>query len=138
MASQIKNLKFLVLDEADRMIEAGHFAEMDNILRLTLRQSECVCCLSNILRHYADYTRREDQIEAEFGSSTEDDPSEGTDGPAQDGLQTFVFSATLSKDLQRNLKKRARPKGKKRQAPASTLGINHKCCAKSNDIDAIL
>jgi ATP-dependent RNA helicase DDX24/MAK5 len=40
LASQIKNLKFLVLDEADRMIEAGHFAEMDNILRLTLRQSE--------------------------------------------------------------------------------------------------
>lgn len=40
LAGGIKNLKFLVLDEADRMIETGHFAELDNILRLTLRQDE--------------------------------------------------------------------------------------------------
>ena len=46
----------------------------------------------------------------------------------KDGLQTFIFSATLSKDLQRNLKKRFRPKGDKKHykrdtAPASTLGM---------------
>ena len=40
LAAQIENLRFLVLDEADRMIETGHFAELDNILRLTLRKSE--------------------------------------------------------------------------------------------------
>ena len=40
LAQQVRNLKVLVLDEADRMIEAGHFAEMDNILRLTVRQSK--------------------------------------------------------------------------------------------------
>jgi superfamily II DNA/RNA helicase len=34
--------KFLVLDEADRMIEVGHFAELDNILRLTLRDSRFI------------------------------------------------------------------------------------------------
>ena len=34
----MRELKFLVLDEADRMIEIGHFAELDNIVRLTLRQ----------------------------------------------------------------------------------------------------
>ncbi|KAI0087341.1 DEAD-domain-containing protein [Irpex rosettiformis] len=101
LASQIKSLRFLVLDEADRMIEAGHFAELDNILRLTLRQSE------------------EDEIEPEFGTSDEaqDCIAKST---SIDELQTFVFSATLSKDLQRNLKKHARPKGKK-GAPASTL-----------------
>ncbi|KAF8186951.1 P-loop containing nucleoside triphosphate hydrolase protein [Mycena galopus ATCC 62051] len=97
LAKQIKNLQFLVLDEADRMIEAGHFAELENILRLTLRESKA------------------DQIEPE----AEDDE------PVRDGLQTFVFSATLSKDLQRNVKRRSRPKtaGKynKRNAPASTL-----------------
>lgn len=38
----MKHLKFLVLDEADRMIEAGHFAELENILRLTLRENEFV------------------------------------------------------------------------------------------------
>ena len=40
LARQIKNLKYLVLDEADRMIEAGHFAELENIIRLTLRQAK--------------------------------------------------------------------------------------------------
>lgn len=40
LAQHVRNLKVLVLDEADRMIEAGHFAEMDNILRLTVRQSK--------------------------------------------------------------------------------------------------
>jgi len=29
-----------VLDEADRMVEAGHFAELENILRLTLRENQ--------------------------------------------------------------------------------------------------
>jgi ATP-dependent RNA helicase DDX24/MAK5 len=42
LAKQIKSLKFLVLDEADRMIEAGHFAELEHILRLTLRGSRLV------------------------------------------------------------------------------------------------
>ena len=37
MTEQIKQIKFLVLDEADRMIEIGHFAELDNIVRLTTR-----------------------------------------------------------------------------------------------------
>ena len=37
-------------------------------------------------------------------------------------MQTFVFSATLSKELQQNLKKRWRPKGLRRNnTPASTL-----------------
>ncbi|KAJ7512781.1 ATP-dependent RNA helicase [Mycena galericulata] len=99
LAKQVKHLKFLVLDEADRMIEAGHFAELENILRLTLRESKA------------------DQIEP----TAEEEDEE----PIRDGLQTFVFSATLSKDLQRNVKRRSRPKtaGKyhKREKPASTL-----------------
>lgn len=98
LAKQVKNLKFLVLDEADRMIEAGHFAELENILRLTLRES------------------KSDQIEPDADEDEE---------PVKDGLQTFVFSATLSKDLQRNVKRRSRPKtaGKytKREKPVSTL-----------------
>ncbi|KAI0346466.1 DEAD-domain-containing protein [Trametopsis cervina] len=101
LSRQVKALKFLVLDEADRMIEAGHFAEMDNILRLTLRQAA------------------EDQIEPDFGDAAESDSPEATE--IGDELQTFVFSATLSKDLQRNLKRKAPSKGRKRQAPASTL-----------------
>ncbi|KAI9459767.1 ATP-dependent RNA helicase [Boletus coccyginus] len=100
LADQVRNLKVLVLDEADRMIEAGHFAEMDNILRLTVRQS------------------KEDEIEPELNGQ------ESNAGQRKTGdLQTFVFSATLSKDFQRNLKRRSRPKPRKGEIskPPSTL-----------------
>lgn len=46
----------------------------------------------------------------------------GPEGPSSDGLQTFIFSATMSKDLQQNVKRRSRPKpSKKGSKPASTL-----------------
>ncbi|KAF8155797.1 P-loop containing nucleoside triphosphate hydrolase protein [Crassisporium funariophilum] len=110
LARQMKSLRFLVLDEADRMIEAGHFAEVENILRLTLRGTS------------------EDQIQTDFDDLPKDQEEDEADkkGDIKDALQTFVFSATLSKDLQRNLKKRFKPKGNKKHykrdtAPASTL-----------------
>ncbi|KAG6914162.1 hypothetical protein DXG01_002006 [Tephrocybe rancida] len=40
LSKEIKALWFLVLDEAGRMIEAGHFAELENILRFTLRENK--------------------------------------------------------------------------------------------------
>ena len=73
---------------------------------------------------------RDDQIPKEFDDIPGDkvEQSEDKAGEVKDGLQTFVFSATLSKDLQRNLKKRFRQKGHKKHykrdaAPASTLGM---------------
>ncbi|KAJ4473034.1 ATP-dependent RNA helicase [Lentinula aciculospora] len=110
LAAELKRLKFLVLDEADRMIEAGHFAELDNILRLTLRESE------------------EDQIQddvpfisGQHHAGLEDDKEK----VVRDQMQTFVFSATLSKDLQKNVKRRAKLQrsrhSKKSEKPASTL-----------------
>ncbi|KAG2059731.1 DEAD-domain-containing protein [Suillus hirtellus] len=104
LARQISRLRFLVLDEADRMVEAGHFAEMDNILRLTIRKSQ------------------EDEIEPPEapGDSLDHKGAENTE--AVDTLQTFVFSATLSKDLQKNLKRSYRQKGYKKSSKlASTL-----------------
>lgn len=43
---------------------------------------------------------------------------------SNEDMQTFVYSATLSKDLQRNLKKHSRfpTTGKKSYKPVSTLG----------------
>ncbi|KAL0960116.1 hypothetical protein HGRIS_011758 [Hohenbuehelia grisea] len=108
LSYDIRHLQFLVLDEADRMIETGHFAELDNILRLTLRENS------------------DDQIPTEFDQSFGDELNE-EDNKADVGMnmQTFVFSATLSKDLQRNLKIRKRRgdsgKYKKKAAPPSTL-----------------
>ncbi|PPR00743.1 hypothetical protein CVT24_000797 [Panaeolus cyanescens] len=111
LAQEVKQLKYLVLDEADRMIEAGHFAELENILRLTLRESK-------------DEMIADDTNPGVEGQDEEDEDTK--EGILEGGMQTFVFSATLSKDLQRNLKKRYKPKGnkkhyKKDQAPASTL-----------------
>ncbi|KAI0676448.1 DEAD-domain-containing protein [Trametes maxima] len=104
LANQIENLRFLVLDEADRMIETGHFAELDNILRLTLRKSG------------------DETIEPENTLGVEDsEPEDTKEGVRAGELQTFVFSATLSKDLQKNLKRRSHGRRRKNEKPASTL-----------------
>ncbi|KAI0760215.1 P-loop containing nucleoside triphosphate hydrolase protein [Fomes fomentarius] len=89
---EIENLRFLGLDEADRVIETGHFAELDNI-RLTSRKNEGV------------------------GGEAEDTK----EGIKAGDLQTFVFSATLSEDVQKNLKRRSRIQRKNNEKPASTL-----------------
>ncbi|KAK0237853.1 ATP-dependent RNA helicase [Armillaria nabsnona] len=102
LSRDIKELKFLVLDEADRMIENGHFAELENILRLTLRQEN----------------------DERIPGDDQESEAENKDVEESNAMQTFVFSATLSKDLQRNVKKRTRPRtGKKKHGdkPASTL-----------------
>ncbi|KAJ3927849.1 MAG: ATP-dependent RNA helicase [Lentinula lateritia] len=110
LAKELKRLRFLVLDEADRMIEAGHFAELDNILRLTLRESEEDRIPDDV-----------PSIHGEPGLDVQDDKEK----VARDQMQTFVFSATLSKDLQKNVKRRAKPPRskhpQKNDKPASTL-----------------
>ncbi|RPD61282.1 DEAD-domain-containing protein [Lentinus tigrinus ALCF2SS1-6] len=104
LAMQIESLRFLVLDEADRMIETGHFAELDNILRLTLRKSD------------------DEVIEPENGlEADEAEVEDSKEGVKAGELQTLVFSATLSKDLQKNLKRRSRGRRRKNEKPASTL-----------------
>lgn len=45
-----------------------------------------------------------------------------TETEAKDDMQTFVFSATLSKDLQQNLKKRGRKPLKRAGRKATALG----------------
>ncbi|PPQ66809.1 hypothetical protein CVT26_009656 [Gymnopilus dilepis] len=112
LAQEIRNLRFLVLDEADRMIEAGHFAELENILRLTLKETQDEEIPDDTKTNSGAQQKAEDEEDSKRG--------------VKDDLQTFVFSATLSKDLQRNLKKKFRPKGNKKhykrdQAPATTL-----------------
>ena len=83
LTKRIKLTRFLVVDEADRMVESGHFAEMENILALVKRP------------------------ETATGSHLQSTASIA--GGAND-MQTFIFSATLSKDLQRNLKRANRKK----------------------------
>ncbi|BEJ10856.1 hypothetical protein CspHIS471_0102780 [Cutaneotrichosporon sp. HIS471] len=93
LAASVRQLKFLVIDEADRMIETGHFAELENIVQLTQRAN--------------DQVEEEDDIFKAASTAL-------SSTQARDDMQTFVFSATLSKDLQANLKRfKRRGKGKK-------------------------
>ncbi|KAH8107536.1 DEAD-domain-containing protein [Phellopilus nigrolimitatus] len=100
LAEQIKGLRFLVLDEADRMIETGHFAELDNIVRLTSRR----------FQHAETDPGFENEIEEEGEGEVEIDDE--VNGPDSAPMQTFVFSATLSQ--------KGEKKGKI-DKPASTL-----------------
>ncbi|KAH8090622.1 P-loop containing nucleoside triphosphate hydrolase protein [Filobasidium floriforme] len=103
-ASQIKRIKFLVIDEADRMIETGHFAELENIVGLTVRTKEM-----------------------QTTNASEDDPTFARTNTKADttavraDIKTFVFSATLSKDLQGNLKRGSWRKSKKAGNSGNTL-----------------
>lgn len=121
MAKQIKTLKFLVLDEADRMVEAGHFEELEHILRLTFRQSWFVSLSYSITNNSEPIEHSDEKIETEFNETSDVEEDSSVKASAADDLQTFVFSATLSKDLQRNVKKRSRPPigGKKAKAPST-------------------
>ncbi|KAL5499261.1 MAK5 [Sanghuangporus vaninii] len=106
LSQQIKSLRFLVLDEADRMIETGHFAELDNIVRLTTRQMRTA--------------QTDEASSTDIKGVREDSERKQQDDP----LQTFIFSATLSRDLQQNLKRSKRTPSKIRSKggkPISTL-----------------
>ncbi|CAE6433126.1 unnamed protein product [Rhizoctonia solani] len=104
LARQIRNARFLVLDEADRMVETGHFHELDNIVKLTTRQKE----------PEEPDDMADDPVFAEAMAAAVDS------APANDQMQTFVFSATLSKELQTNLSRRSGRRKNKDKA-SSTL-----------------
>lgn len=81
LALRVRRTRFLVIDEADRMIETGHFAEMDSILSMVRR-------------------------------------TKGAVADANSAMQTFVYSATMTKTLQANLKRA--PWRKKQRTAASS------------------
>jgi len=95
------------------MIENGHFAELDNIIRLTIRIPEYAPL--PIVRQWLRLTWcfRLDENDNLIDSKDDQPP-----------LQTFVFSATMRKELQQNLKRRRFRKGKpgKDEKKASAIG----------------
>ncbi|KAL8775937.1 MAG: hypothetical protein Q9194_003488, partial [Teloschistes cf. exilis] len=84
----LQQVKFLVLDEADRLLSDGHFKELEEIL--------------NALNKTTD-----DQPEAR--STKADDP----DSPITNDRQTLVFSATFDPSLSRKLSHRQTPSSQK-------------------------
>ncbi|GAA5848483.1 hypothetical protein JCM8547_004527 [Rhodosporidiobolus lusitaniae] len=101
LVREIKGMKFLVIDEADRMIENGHYAELDNIVKLTRRQGA--------------------QSEEAFTNDFSAPRSSVNLLPARDEMQTFVFSATMSKELQQNFKRKGGGRNS-RWRPATEAG----------------
>ena len=81
MTHALEKLRFLVLDEADRLLSEGHFQEVQELLGY----------LEKIVNRL----------------STEGNDSD-EEGQSQKPWQTLVFSATFQKDLQQKLVKRLR------------------------------
>ncbi|CEP11910.1 hypothetical protein [Parasitella parasitica] len=79
----LKHIKFLVLDEADRMLEKGHFEELTSLLN----------ALSNKRQ---DTTEWPEEVDA--GTTKKSLPQD------VGKHQTFIYTATLSKDLRFNVK----------------------------------
>ncbi|CAG8442223.1 2031_t:CDS:10 [Ambispora gerdemannii] len=87
---KIRRIKFFVLDEADRMLESGHFQELNQIVN----------CLSKSQQKTNDWSDNESKEPTGINKKTnkkEKNPSK---------RQTFIFSATLDKNLKENLKKK--------------------------------
>ncbi|KAI9714154.1 MAG: hypothetical protein M1812_006482 [Candelaria pacifica] len=80
----LKKVKFLVVDEADRLLSEGHFKEVEEIL--------------NVLE------RKDDDDAPDTNSANHGDGEEVE-------RQTLVFSATFNKGLQRKLAGRIKPGG---------------------------
>ena len=82
LLSRLSNVRFLVLDEADRLLSEGHFQEVEEILNALDRGI-----------HNGD------------GDATASVPSD----PKPSERQTLVFSATFQKDLQQKLVRKGKP-----------------------------
>ncbi|KAL1629954.1 ATP-dependent RNA helicase [Diplodia seriata] len=85
---RFKKLRFLVVDEADRLLSEGHFKEVEEIMNVLERR---------------DQDEDEDEEETEEG---EQEKSGKDDAPVQ--RQTLVFSATFNKGLQQKLAGKAK------------------------------
>ncbi|KAF4543230.1 ATP-dependent RNA helicase mak5 [Lasiodiplodia theobromae] len=83
---RFKKLRFLVVDEADRLLSEGHFKEVEEIMNVLERE---------------DQADDEDEVEEE-----EKEKDEKDDAPVQ--RQTLVFSATFNKGLQQKLTGKAK------------------------------
>ncbi|KAF8975109.1 ATP-dependent RNA helicase [Entomortierella lignicola] len=92
-SERLVNTRFLVLDEADRMLESGHFQELTNILKLLERKREKT---SDWEQHLKEGSSNDETVVAKSIAKTD----------FEHNRQTFIFTATLSKELSLNLSKK--------------------------------
>ena len=90
--TQMSSIQFLVLDEVDRMVEAGHFRELRSILNLIEKGSR-----PEDEEGFEAPMIEEVGAEHEEGDEEEEEKAEENQGGDSGALkrQTFLFSATL-------------------------------------------
>jgi len=131
-AERLVHTRFLVLDEADRMLESGHFQELTNILKLLERKREKTSDWDQHTKDAAAAATREEALVEEGAVVEAEDLKKKRQATfaatsiARDDYewnrQTFIFTATLSKELSLNLsKKRNRAKGMEHQTAEGTM-----------------
>lgn len=84
LIDSLRRIKFLIVDEADRLLSEGHFKEVEEILNVLDRTSEAI---------------------------NDDDGGESQTTNWKQQRQTLVFSATFQKDLQQRLAGRGKRTG---------------------------
>ncbi|KAF9352316.1 ATP-dependent RNA helicase [Mortierella sp. AD094] len=101
-SDRLVHTRFLVLDEADRMLESGHFQELSNILKLLERKREKTSDWEQHLK--SDESTEEGANESSGNGAVVTKSIAKTD--FEHTRQTFIFTATLSKELSLNLSKK--------------------------------
>lgn len=91
----LRKTKYLVIDEADRLLSEGHFQEVEEIL--------------NALDRIDDEDKNSHEDCDEDGAEVGNDRHVG--GEAEEERQTLVFSATFQKDLQQKLARKSKAGG---------------------------
>ncbi|KAI9899918.1 hypothetical protein N3K66_004180 [Trichothecium roseum] len=105
LQDQFAKIRFLVVDEADRLLKAGQFKEAQDIIGAL------------------DKTDPEADDDDEDDSEEDGDDEENeTSGSSQRGRQTLVFSATFDTDLQTKLANRVKPKKLKKKKKKKDKG----------------
>lgn len=82
LIDSLRKIRFLVVDEADRLLSEGHFREVEEILNILDRTSE---------------------------AENDEDGDEVENSLSKQQRQTLVFSATFQKDLQQKLAGKGKP-----------------------------
>ncbi|KAG0247931.1 ATP-dependent RNA helicase [Mortierella polycephala] len=114
-SERLVHSRFLVLDEADRMLESGHFQELTNILKLLERKREQTSDWDQHLKAAA---------ESSDNQENKDDTITPTSIARADFVhnrQTFIFTATLSKELSLNLTRKKSHAKSAEQAAEGTM-----------------
>ncbi|KNZ44593.1 hypothetical protein VP01_8g13 [Puccinia sorghi] len=105
-----RKLDWIIIDEADKMIEKGHFDELEKILKLTKRPKS--------RRPQQDLSEADDDDQNEGWEDEWESTTHNAHNFIKEKIRTMVFSATMDKNLQINLKKKSF-----KRKPA-TLGVS--------------